>query len=324
LDASPVVDAYITNPWFLTPSSWKISPSPANASTISYPDSGLEYFLSRTRAWLNQWIDENRCAFIHPRLYGAGAQLPDPLRDAYSAYQTYRYATATNKTVALQIANASAKRLIENQYLYDDLDVGALDTTSHLARTQALFILQLIRLFDGDVRSRGDAEATSSTLIRWSYQLMQSAASSNMSAETSPNNPQAQGSVHYPTTQSLHSDGTLASTWRAWILSESIRRTWIVVGLMEAAFSILKQGFADCPGSISFTSRRGLWDAESPREWLACLQRMRDNHGFPMTCAGIPTLLAVATPDVVDDFGNSLIVYGTGREDWADWIASSA
>lgn len=314
-----VVDERLTNPWFLSPSFWNIDPSPANGASISYPGSGLDHFITKLRHQLDMWIDESHCFFIHPRLYNAGDAVPGPLVDAYSAYATYRCAPGANQKIGLEVVNRNAKRLLQEQSLYDGLDNGVLDTLGHLARTQALFVYQFIRLFDGDIRLRGDAEATSATLFRWSCKLMQSAAS-DIASGTGP----LQGPVQYPARICLRTDNTLVATWRAWILSESIRRTWIIATLTEAAFSILKQGFADCPGSISFTSRAELWDAASPREWLNFLERMEGSHGFPMTCEGVPALLSNATPSMVDEFTNSLIAYGAGREDWEDWMVSCA
>jgi hypothetical protein len=336
--ATPVsIHRHLDSPWFLSHDSWQIYPSPGNADSISFLDSGLEYFIASIRGWLDQWLKEGHNAFIHPRLYGSNDQLPDCLGDAYAAYQTYCSAASSNNKVALRVVGSFAKRLVENQNLFDDLEAETLDIQSHLSRTQALLVFQIIRLFDGDIKSRADAEADSNTLIKWSYQLMRRAASASSSIHPDQRDSGDHSSLQqaspiiraYPHTLRLRSDGTVASTWRAWILSESIRRTWIIATLAEAAYAILKHGLAACPGTISFTSRAGLWDANSPQQWFSRLGRdemgyaaLSEDHGFPLTCADVPGLLDEARQDHIDDFTHKLIIYTVGCEEWNDWKES--
>lgn len=337
--ATPVpIQRHLDSPWFLNNDSWRIYPSPGNADSISFLDSGLEYFIASVRRWLDEWLNEGHNAFIHPRLYSGNGHLPDCLGDAYAAYQTYCSVTSSNKKVALRVVGNFAKRLVENQNLFDDLEAETLDIQSHLGRTQALLVFQMIRLFDGDIRSRAEGEADSSTLIKWSYQLMHRAASISSDAHSdrrdsgdnsSSPQPTIQPTKTYPHALSLRSDGTVASTWRAWILSESIRRTWIIATLTEAAYAILKHGLAACPGTISFTSRAGLWDATSPQQWLSRLggdepgyRALSEDHGFPLTCADVPGLLDEAQPDHIDDLTHKLIIYSVGCEEWNDWKES--
>ncbi|KAI6779100.1 uncharacterized protein J7T54_007555 [Emericellopsis cladophorae] len=55
--------------WFLAPASWDIDHVPIGEDDrITYPDSGLEYFLDQLGLWLDQWMNENHCAFIHAHL----------------------------------------------------------------------------------------------------------------------------------------------------------------------------------------------------------------------------------------------------------------
>lgn len=341
--------------WFLTRDSWQIYPSPSNNDTITYPNSGLEAFVAAVKGWLDHWIDQGHCALIHPRLYGEG-HLPDCLRDAHAAYNTYRTATPLNKGVAMQVVGGSSRRLVEGEALFDDLDYEALDLRSHLSRTQALLVYQVIRYFDGDIRSRADAEAASDTLVKWSSHLMQRAASTSAAAATAtataqqsdsqdfPHDDAQQEQRHHslqkgrktapdPCAATLQAGGTLVSTWRTWILSECIRRAWIVATLAECAFAILKSGVAACPGDVFFTSRAGLWEALSPREWLARLPGAEERRitssgtgrgspvdGFPLMCSEVPGLLAKNRPEQVDDFTHALIVYGAGQEEWDDWM----
>jgi hypothetical protein len=310
---------HIENPWFLQPSSWEINHVHIDDDNhITYPDSGLNFFLDRMRTWLDQWTKEKHCVFIHSRLYAT--DLPSPLQYAYAAWLTYRTSeTSSSRKTALQIALAWSKNLVQEQSIYDSLGDDTLDILNHLSRTQALLVFQFIGLFDGDIRARAEAEATSSTLVNWSNKLMQSAAT-----RTVPHPPVGlDEKVNLTQIKQLCSDNTLSSTWKAWILSESIRRTWILATLTEAAFLILKQNFAICPGSIAFTGKSGLWDAPSPHAWLANAQKT-SSVKTPVFCQGLSRLLNEATPSDTDDFTQALLMYGNGSEEVGDWLASES
>ncbi|THC94936.1 hypothetical protein EYZ11_005575 [Aspergillus tanneri] len=51
--------------------------------------------------------------------------------------------------------------------------------------------------------------------------------------------------------------------WHAWILAESVRRTWLVAQMLHAIYVTMQHPVADCPGGITFTVRRGAWEASS-------------------------------------------------------------
>ncbi|CAI6090669.1 unnamed protein product [Clonostachys chloroleuca] len=288
------------NLWFLAPSSWDIQREHGNLSvSIAYPDSGLRYFIDRLRAWLY------------------GSDMPESLQHAYAAFQAYQHSTNSNKYIALQIVRSYTKLIIQDQTLCEGFSGGACDIRSHLSRTQALLIFQLIRLFDGDIRSRAEAESTTATLIQWANTLMEKT-KADLEAGTSRRMDQ----LHpFSSTGDLDCDGTPASLWRAWIFSESIRRTWIIAGLMEAAFSILKQGHSPCPGSICFTGTKGLWDAASPKAWMAGMQDAKQMR-FRLSCADIVHLMEDGKPSDFDEFSRLLLVYGQGLEKCQEWCST--
>lgn len=211
-----------------------------------------------------------------------------------------------------------SQNLIQEQSMSDSLlgVGGSLSLLEQMGRTHALLVFQVIGLFDGDVKARANAEALLSTVTRWADALMRSAAAAAASDHSC-----APGDLlNSPQVNRLRSDGTPASAWKAWLLSESIRRLWIVATLTEAAFLIWKQGYAACPGSIGFSGRSGLWDASSPQAWMAAL---RSNSATEITvfCRGLDRLLDEAEPEDVDDFTQALLAYGRGREALEDWVA---
>jgi hypothetical protein len=312
----------LDHPWFLAPSSWDINNNPMDDHKIAYPDSGLDGFVDLLRSWFDQWTSSNHCPIIHSRLFGT--DLPETLQYAYSAYQTYRSSSDINRRVALKIASTWSRQIVADQSIYDSLGVTALDHKAHLSRTLALLVFQLICLFDGDIRARAEAEATSATLMRWSDALMQRAAMEvSVHQQYSPAGVQDESAAGLPHASDLRPDGTLASQWSAWLLSESVRRVWITATLFEAAFLIKKDGSASCPGSISFSGTNGLWDATSPHNWLQSL-RAAGEARFPVHCEGLMELLSSASPSEVDEFTHALLIYGSGTELCEDWRAAAS
>ncbi|CAH0017850.1 unnamed protein product [Clonostachys rhizophaga] len=307
---------FLESPWFLSASGWEIDKSCSNAdNSIAYMDSGLDFFVDQLRLWLDQWTTDNHCPFIHARLYGD--ELPCPLQNAYAAWLTYRSPGAIKKRrIALQMGIDWSRNIVEEQSIYDGLGKESIKTLHHLCRTQALIVFQLMGLFDGDIRARAQAEDTSRTVLKWAEGLIQSAVA-DVTAQHHP----GRSDQIVPGPMALRSDGSLDSTWKAWALSESIRRTWIVANLLEAAFLIQKQGFAICPGSIGFTGKSGMWNASSPHEWLRSVQA-KTTTNLVVFCRGLDKLLTNGKPPDVDEFSQALLTYGCGREAVVDWLAS--
>uniref|UniRef100_A0A093VBB6 Uncharacterized protein n=1 Tax=Talaromyces marneffei PM1 TaxID=1077442 RepID=A0A093VBB6_TALMA len=164
----------------------------------------------------------------------------------------------------------------------------------HLARVQALLIYQIIRLFDGDPRSRIMAESLIPVLSHWCKQMLDSAllSSQYVNSAISSTNAKTKANIE----KKLNSD------WNAWILAESVRRTWLVAGHMQCIYQLLSYGITACPGGLMFTTRAGLWQAESAYEWWAKCKG-KDALFCPSLESG-KYLLKPGVADDVDDFGS--------------------
>ncbi|EXK24150.1 hypothetical protein FOMG_19111 [Fusarium oxysporum f. sp. melonis 26406] len=302
-------------PWFLEPQSWDPMLSVMTEDgRLTYPVSGIEFFLDKLREWINKWALENHCPFIHHRLYGA--ELPNPLEFALGTWNTYHSsANSTGTKIALKMARDWSQNLVEGQSLSESFDNGSTDLTSHLARTQALLIFQIICLFDGDIQSRVHGEAFLTTLISWAALLIQKA-----KEDAATDQPIDPGELlNESQITRLHSNGTTTSSWKAYILSESIRRTWVITVLTDAAYWILKNGSSVCRGSLTITARRGVWDALSPREWVAAFESASTIKRV-VNCQHLDTVILGAKPLDVDEIGLALFAYGRGQEALNDWL----
>ncbi|KAK9326961.1 hypothetical protein V1520DRAFT_376218 [Lipomyces starkeyi] len=294
----------VKNPWFLSPSSWTIdyTAGPLKAQ-ISFTDESLAHFINQLKSWLRQWTSEGRCPFIHANLWKV--QLPDCVQDSFTALTAYQSKAKATEKMVLRIIEQRVNRLVEEQNnLAADLGVIMLDPATHLARTQALLIYKIIRLYDKDIRARAQAENHIDILSLWARQLWQSAGLTvSLDQAKGPLDHDSEGLV----TMQLRTDGTLASTWQAWTFAESVRRTYLAATLTEAVVG----AWAPCPGGITFTGGKGLWDASTPYAWL---NSIRENRVVSIRCIDGERLYSEAIPSDVDEFTDATLIVSYGLE----------
>jgi hypothetical protein len=249
---------------------------------------------------------------MHRQLYDG--YIPECVEDAYTSLAAYNAASPSAKKTALRIIESRVSKLVsQTQEEMDGICSSLLlDTLTHLSRTQALFIYQLVRLFDGDIRSRAQAEGHMETLDRWGTQLLESAqldcAAAEVLADTgsdpstaslgtvtaSSNGNSTSTSTATQTNPLLTSNLDLFATnititpnnnpftlpasappatlYKTWLLSESIRRIYIASIYMQSIYQTLKRGWSVCPGGIAFTAQSGLWDASGCYDWVKVLR----------------------------------------------------
>ncbi len=193
-----------------------------------------------------------------------------------------------------------------------------LDTFGHLARTQALLIYQLIRLYDGDIQARARAEEDMSTLDEWAKQMWESARLDVAAARAEPwdfnISPLEGGGLN-----AFRVDRTAASLWHAWILAESVHRTYVLASYVQQIYVTLKQGWAACPGSVPFTMQLGLWDSPSAYSWFQACKR--SNHKLFTSFIHSDDLFAGSCPDEIDEFAIAALVAAHGMDRMDEWAA---
>ena len=139
--------------------------------------------------------------FIHNHLYYE--ETPKPVRDAYSACATYLSKSPTNEKIVNQVLDSAVLDLLELPTFATVAD--------NLAGVQALILLQIIRLFDGDIRQRAMAEQQAVILDLWTEQLRNYATSE----------------VYDPWTP-----------WQLWVFDESLRRTVLMSGAADVLAAV--------------------------------------------------------------------------------------
>jgi hypothetical protein len=283
---------------------------------------------------MREWASQGHCAFIHHCLHPD--DLPPPIQDAYTTLTAYQTKTPNTERMILRIVKNRISNLVQSQPLepVDNIGPVMLDTTKHLARTQALIIYTTICLFDGNISARAQAEHGLEVLLPWACQLLPSAALDTccqVAGGISQRDEGHRGGVisdemtgpAISNKLALGTHGDLESVWGAWVFAESIRRTYLIVVLLVTIYPTLKDGCSRCPGGVNFTGDKGLWDASSPCMWGKITKTAKEKGmGLtPIPSHRLGDVLGDRNPGDIDDFTYALLTVTIGLEVVERWTA---
>ncbi|KAK9240828.1 hypothetical protein V1525DRAFT_139907 [Lipomyces kononenkoae] len=300
----------ISRPWFLKDETWDMKhsypePSACNASVDPEP------FIRTVREMLQFWVKNGYNSFIHRRLYQKG--LPTCLQDAFTTFATYNGRTPAVNLTILQIAEERTSALASQSLSNDSSAQGIL---ANLARVHALFIYEIIRLFDGSVRHRALAERQLPMLKQWVMQMWEA-----VKGYRGEEHARSHHALQWTRNETDRAYDASLEMWRSWILTESARRTHLVVSCTINMYQIMKDGWDECAGGVMFTARRGLWEAGSAGKWLE------------LCCAKPPLLVPSLQPqpliaqyaaDEIDEFATILWTFVVGADKIQCWIDRSS
>lgn len=340
LDLNP--KSYIL-PWYLESASWDIVHAPPREITTPFCNSVFMKYIEKVRGWQSCWINTGSNPHIHKHLYKFN--MPRCIMDAFTFLSTYTNATPEIEQVVLHMLEERVRQLLLDQSTEED---DTLTPLEHLARVQALHIYQTIGLFSGGIRARHVAETQIPTLNDWMRAMMNSAKTAASLGQESfartlcaprkdmpkhqDSQDQAIGFYAADYLPRLPVDAKLLSaedaSWYSWILSESIRRTWMVAVATQSVFLALQVKWAPCPGSTRFTTRRELWEAGSAFAWASkCQQNGVDEDELDFARRDQwRQILENRRPEQVDEFTTTTleVTFGSERlEQWSIEMAST-
>lgn len=295
-------------PWFLEHETWMMlqcSHKPACAA-----DDELEHYIAAMRGMLRSWVENGYNSFIHRRLYAKG--MPDCLRDAFTTLATYTNHTPAVRELVLQIAEDRLSALTLQNL---PTGSGADSILLQLAHVQALFVYEFIGLFDASVRLRAAAEKRLPILRRWVIQMWETVR--HYRGEDILLN---QRTLRWSPTEFDLEYETASEMWQLWSLTESARRTHLVVDSVANIYEIMTKKIVDCAGGVMFTARQGLWEADTAIKW------------FELCCAKPPLLVPSLQPgpliaqyaaEEIDDFAKLCWTFLIGGDKIKCWIEKS-
>lgn len=232
--------------------------------------------------------------FLHFSLYSEHTS--QVIQDVLSACALYCGKNIANETLVFRDISRKAWDLAGKQ-----IQLQCPQNT--LACTQALLLYQIIRLFDGDIRQRADAESHGRLLKEWTEQL-QTIFQSLPSIADNASSPEA----------------IITSSWKDWIYQESCRRTILASYMLQGVYSFLKSGYDNVTckvNNLSFTAQAALWNASSEYHWReVCKEK---NH-FQVTIREWDISMDGAKPNDLDELGIVILTCLKGMDITSQWL----
>lgn len=211
----------------------------------------------------------------------------------------------TNSQVILRSIEARVNDLLQSPNPTEPFQI--------LARTHALLLYHIIRIFDGDIGARAAAERTQSALEDSAMDLL-------LHVDFNCPSPQKGAASQL----SLSPFGPTRQFWRDWIVQESGRRTLLFTFFFLQAYRVISgQPVGGCDGRLgmchAFTLSASLWHAESPlafaRAWHQGRHLVVENTDFSI-------VLGQAKAEDVDAYGRIILTSLIGKDEAEVWFAA--
>lgn len=213
-----------------------IVPSLIPSKNIYLNKEKLDFCVQYFKNYLTDFVKHGQTPFINQHLYNDN--LPPCLQDAYCVCASYLSKNLANERLIFGILSCKLSELVSTRQYCSFED--------ELASVQALIIYQFIRLFDGDIRQRGIAEAQFQVLDAWATRLRQ------------------RGEFETPLSNQ-------SSPYRNWLLIESVRRTVLMSVFLQGIYRAIKEGFCNhvpAMQGLPLTVKGELWDTKSESDWM--------------------------------------------------------
>ena len=235
------------------------------------------------RTFPEMLVTKGRTPFLHHHLYHDN--IPPVIQDIFGVCALYCSPKTSNyQTTMWRIIDGNVARLFQ--------DPIPSSLPEHLARVQALILFQIIRLFDGDIRQRAQAEQCDTILASWTQELRDRTVWEDYGSQT----------------------------WEQWIFAESSRRTVITSLTMRGIYLVLKQGHCTLAPQItqlSFTGKASLWNAPSAYLWQKAYTQ--DDH-LKIKAMNFDDLVYQAKGADLEDFGLMMMVTYKGLDFVNEWL----
>ncbi|KAJ4258057.1 hypothetical protein NW762_008197 [Fusarium torreyae] len=307
--------------FFLGPDAWTIrhidwiSPAFSNSVCMNY--------IRGIQAFFTEWVTDSHSPFIHGQLY-ADLGYPPAIQDAFTCITLHNAKTPANEIVVDQMLASKVLLLLESypsSSTQNNQDANAhlaLDTREHLSRTQALYVHLVLALFSPSIGVRANAEQHIQTLLSWTRQLWEAALRDPDICHYGHGGDNDSAATSVDLVDSLFDGDPLPRLWRSWVLSESIRRIWLLATSTMGVYLTLRQKWAECHGGIYLTARKDFWDARSASSWAVACRNTDPWFVCSLECERLFTNAKAAD---VDSMLINLFTIMWGVERVESWIA---
>lgn len=289
---------------------------------IYEPGNRLGFLVSYFTDLHTTFAQTKETPFLHRDLYRSLPSTPRPLIAAYTALSAYAGRTGANKAWAIRAVCEGADEILR---LADQNSAASTAVTKgheKLACVQALWLLQTVRCFDGDVSLRAAAVRDMGVLNRWLKDL----------EDLRDNLDDMHLLDHIALRQKP------PRSWEVWIFNECVRRTVFLGHLFTSLFEILvaagdnseylpfskvlirilivvafetrttrtltiaghqESDMAKWIAPHRWTFSKALWDAQSSPEFF---MKWREKPILVITSFNVQAIAKVARPADIDEF----------------------
>ncbi|KIV79539.1 hypothetical protein PV11_07092 [Exophiala sideris] len=256
-------------------SAWQGSPF----NTVDFPELApiskeqVDFCTTQFQSCITQLVQGVNLPFIHHSSYRH--TVPRVYQDLLGVSAMYCQKTHTNLPVVFAMLDDNISRLVAKSSSWEPEGL--------LLGTQALIVYQIIRLFDGDIRQRANAERQIVLLETWTSQL-----------QAALNTFQNTFLLESPTHQ-------------CWVLLESARRTLLVSVMLQALYSLLKDGICSSVpymATLPVSLDGALW-SKSAEDWGKATPGIEGN---PVTYHEFVTKWVDGTPLQIEAYETILLV----------------
>ncbi|KAK8194226.1 hypothetical protein M8818_007414 [Zalaria obscura] len=250
-------------------------------SSFQFDDFGdastrLGYCVASFKRYPHILAKDASVAFWHKHLWRNDT--PPIITDVFTTSVLYANRTPATERFVFRILEKHAKHVVDT--CSSDTD----NPREALARVHALLIYQIIRLFDGDVRQRNQAELAMPTLVAWNLHLRKLRDEMNPHGENGLLNP--------PT------------NWEKWVLAESIRRTVMLTCSFTGLYDLMKD------------DERHLWEAPSSFDFY---RAWREKPKWAISNLFFEEFLKDGKGEDMDEFSRFLLVVYMGLDETRQW-----
>ncbi|GKT41240.1 uncharacterized protein ColSpa_01421 [Colletotrichum spaethianum] len=122
--------------------------------------------------------------------------------------------------------------------------------------------------------------------------------------------------------QALENHEVVPRLYQAFVLSESIRRTFLLTSIATGVYTSLKATWSHaCAGDVCITLRGELWEAPSAARWEAVAKK--DDPLFTYSLKGQSLLSRGIRAAEVDEFARLIFTVLWGLEKVEHWVVST-
>ncbi|KAH6710727.1 hypothetical protein BKA61DRAFT_102501 [Leptodontidium sp. MPI-SDFR-AT-0119] len=216
-------------------------------SSFSFPErmaigtDQIQFCIKQFKCMVPALVQLAPSPFIHHDSYRL--MPPVTYQDLLGISALYCQKSPQNETIIFSMLDSRVSSLIESsKYLF-------WSAKEYLIAVQALTIYQIIRLFDGDIRQRANAERQLEIFEKWTLQL--SLLSNNCS-------------------NSLD----MGTSYQNWLVAESARRTVLMSMMVQAIYSSTRNGYCTTVpllATLPLSLNGALWKASEEDWWQSTL-----------------------------------------------------